>query len=477
MIIRSLPELQQADERTLAFGPLGLGGRMRPEDSAKFLQQVMARYELAPAVAEGTRQSFDQLREIFPYGLLCYDIFTLIIDRALLVFEQALRDRFIDFHHGTVTFIDPRTGQQRELTADRYEQVSEFVSRNRRLRLRVGAGPGTMPFNGMLAGLRDWARHTGLTQGQRNRAVEQAIGRLRNYAAHPSAYHLITPFDTANTLSDLAEIINHLWGSPTPGGRLYPAPVRRTIVELMWNPDTGEIMSGLATPGQPLARRSPVGVPEDRQDAAARPGDEEKDDWRHILVRGVPGDWDLLDFDARYATGRYPAEWLWGPGSAEDAAAWLAREQPGDDEADALDRIFLLRYHASLLYLPRNPDQAASVAEEEKPGVWYLIRADSPDQAFSHQRQALAGGFGCTVSGPCPRCPVHTVGSGSWQQAMDLLAELGVQARMIDVPDVRVPSRMEWPRCNRITGNGSWDIPEQVPDVPVLSSAAAAPGA
>jgi hypothetical protein len=29
---------------------------------------------LLPAVAEGTRQSFEQLRTIFSYGLVCYDI-------------------------------------------------------------------------------------------------------------------------------------------------------------------------------------------------------------------------------------------------------------------------------------------------------------------------------------------------------------------------------------------------------------------
>jgi hypothetical protein len=60
MTIKSLSELQEADERTLPFSPMGLGGRMRPEDSAEFQQQVVARYKLDPAVAEGTRQSFDQ---------------------------------------------------------------------------------------------------------------------------------------------------------------------------------------------------------------------------------------------------------------------------------------------------------------------------------------------------------------------------------------------------------------------------------
>jgi len=44
---------------------------------------------------------------------------------------------------------------------------------------------------------------------------------------------------------------------------------------------------------------------------------------------------------------------------------------------------------------------------------------------------------------------------------MALLTAAGVTSRQIDVPDVRVPpSLTHWPRCNRIIGNGSWDIPE-----------------
>jgi hypothetical protein len=181
--------------------------------------------------------------------------------------------------------------------------------------------------------------------------------------------------------------------------------------------------------------------------------------WQHILVRAAEEDWDLMYFDARYDTAQYPAEWLWGPGTVEDASAWLDREQPSEDEVDVLDRLFLLRFHNDLLYLPRNPDQAASVAEDEKPGTWYVVRADSPLQAFNHQRQVLAGGFGCARSGDCRCCPVQTIGSDTWQQVMILVASLGVNARKINVPDTRVPPRMGWPRCNRIM-NGGWEIPE-----------------
>ena len=39
MYIKSLAELREADERTLQFNPVGLGGRMRPEGSAAFQPQ------------------------------------------------------------------------------------------------------------------------------------------------------------------------------------------------------------------------------------------------------------------------------------------------------------------------------------------------------------------------------------------------------------------------------------------------------
>jgi hypothetical protein len=186
---------------------MGLG-RMRPEDSAEYQQQVVAQFELVPTVAEGTRKSFDDLRTVFGYGVLCYEIFTLVNDRALLVLEQALRDRFIEFHQGTVTFVD-RAGAEHAFAAERYEQVREFLAVHRGWRLRLGDGH-SMAFDGMLSDLRAWARQVGLLRGQRNRGIEQAKSNRRNLVAHPSGYHMYGPVVAARTLSDLAEIINQL---------------------------------------------------------------------------------------------------------------------------------------------------------------------------------------------------------------------------------------------------------------------------
>jgi hypothetical protein len=286
-----------------------------------------------------------------------------------------------------------------------------------------------------------------LLRGQRNRSVEQAIARLRNLAAHPDSYHLTTPVDAADTIGDLAEIINHLWGSPTPGGRLYPAPVRRGIVVVGWNQKSQDI--SMAALDQ---------LPADFEIGEDDPGEN---DWCCILVRGVPHDWDLMHFDARYETARYPAEWLWGPGSAGKALEWLRREQPEGDQVDILDRPFLLRFHEDLLYLPQSPEISAAAGPSERPGTWYAVRADSPLDAFSHLRQALADGFGCTRQGQCRQCPVEVTGAGSWKQAMDLLARSGVTVSKREVPDVRVPYGRITPRRIRIL-EGAWNIPAEV---------------
>jgi hypothetical protein len=193
VIIKTLDELRQTDDRTLRFTPmgLGLGVKMRPEDAAEYQQQVVAEFDLAPSVAEGTRQNFEHLRTVYAYGVLCYEVYTLVNDHALLVIEQALRDRFVEFHQDTVTFVDG-AGTDHPVTVTRYEQVKEFLddrhSRPRRgWRLRLPDGQAIQFTGGMLNDLRRWARKVGLLRGQRTRGIERALTDLRNSVAHPTA--------------------------------------------------------------------------------------------------------------------------------------------------------------------------------------------------------------------------------------------------------------------------------------------------
>jgi hypothetical protein len=43
------------------------------------------------------------------------------------------------------------------------------------------------------------------------------------------------PNHSSQAIRDLAEIINRLWGSRTPGGRLYPAPIKREALVIGWS--------------------------------------------------------------------------------------------------------------------------------------------------------------------------------------------------------------------------------------------------
>ena len=135
MDIRSLEELRQADEQTLRFTSLGLatGGKLRPEDAAVFQQEVISHAELVPAVAEGTRNTFERLRSLHAYGVLFYDIFTAVEDLTHLVIEQALRDRFLEFHDGVVPFEDAR-GTVREVTAATFDVLYDEIHKEGRLR-------------------------------------------------------------------------------------------------------------------------------------------------------------------------------------------------------------------------------------------------------------------------------------------------------------------------------------------------------
>ncbi|MFE6485413.1 hypothetical protein ACFVGN_21080 [Streptomyces sp. NPDC057757] len=140
-----------------------------------------------------------------------------------------------------------------------------------RQRAKLVVANQAIEFNGMLHGLRLWARTAGLLRGRRSRAVEEALAKLRNCVAHPSSHHIDTPVEAARTVRDLAELINQLWGHATPGGRLYPAPLRREIIVLSWNGSGRarmEAASALTVPG-------PV-------------EDQEDDEYQHVVVRALP---------------------------------------------------------------------------------------------------------------------------------------------------------------------------------------------
>ncbi|WP_052710825.1 hypothetical protein [Pseudofrankia sp. DC12] len=426
MLVRTLDDLRKADDVTLRFTPLGFStsGGLRPEDAAAYLQGLVAGSELAPRVAEGTRRSFDDLREVFPLGLFNYTVFTLVRDHALVSFEQALRDRFLEHHAGTITFVDDPADLREDVVVATFDDVKAAADRKRRDRRTMPDGRKSswqlavtdavsIPFNGMLHGLREWAWQLGLLRGQRNRTIENALTELRNLAAHPNGHHRDTPVSAAGMVADLAEIINQLWGVPTPGGRLYPAPVQRDVTVLAWNGAGRQVYRADLLAGE------------------LHPSDRDR---RCLILRSPfapqrQGSFaDLHSFDSRYETTAHPIDLLWGPGPVDEAAAWYRQHRPEPDTYDAVERLFAVRHVDGQLYRPMRPAVAAALPDHERTGRWYCVKADVPDGAFTHVYSVIVG-TGCQVHGRCPACHATSLACGDHQEVMAALIDPATPAQ------------------------------------------------
>jgi hypothetical protein len=167
--IKPLAELQEPDEMTLRFGPMGLetGRMLVAKGAALYRQEVIGGAGLVPAVAASTRGTFERLRSTYAYGILSYEIFTVVHDLVQLVIEQALRDRFMEFHQGVVCFQDA-TGTVHEVRERTFDELHDVLHSQNRLRrpqswrlplLRTGE---LIYFDGMLDSLFRWARGEGL---------------------------------------------------------------------------------------------------------------------------------------------------------------------------------------------------------------------------------------------------------------------------------------------------------------------------
>lgn len=178
-----------------------------------------------------------------------------------------------------------------------------------------------------------------------------------------------------------------------------------------------------------------------------------------VIVRADPLDRTLgSSFDTMYEMTARPFDYLWGPGTWPDAARWLERTSPAGDEVAVLDRLFLMRYHDGHLYMPRNARIAGALQKGDRTGIWYLLRADYPADAFGHQRQILAGAQGHSSDGYCRECPVETIAAGSWQEMIDHCAAAGEDVTPRLVPDIR-STMCRIPRWNQLINDGQWVFP------------------
>lgn len=155
-----------------------------------------------------------------------------------------------------------------------------------------------------------------------------------------------------------------------------------------------------------------------------------------------------LDFlGARFETTHYPADPLWGAGSLAEATAWWETHRPTGDECDYLDRTFVVRRDGDQLYLPMRPAVVTTLGAAEQPGIWYVVRADFPEDV-AHYVRTLVTGTGCTTSEGCEQCPAQTLAVGSYDEGRVYLTAVPVSGDSL--PDFRPPGRAAPLPCRRL---------------------------
>lgn len=417
MISMQFTALTQPDPRVM-HATIALAGATdgeRAELAAQKLQRMVEMAALHVAVPESLRKNFERLRTLHMYGLLCYDLFTVVNDQALLLIEQALRTRFVEVYGHRVTFVKNEE-DDRVLEAPSFSEVyKEVRSGNHRgwkLRLRNG---GVMSFDASTKHLYQWARKERLLSGQRNRGHEQITIKMRDRVAHPDSYHLTWEVDSARAIHELADFINQLWGIPGTGR--YRRTIHREVLAVGWT-EEGILSVGRA-----------IGLPYWR----------DRDEHTIALLRGFFDDDGISELDTRFDLTLFPIDVLKEPGSAAEAIAWLEKESPAEDDADYHDRPFLIREHNGRVDLPRRPEQAAALDAERSVGCWLVVEADHPTDAWVHARNHFAGAASCANEGPCKLCFAETLVRGDIRTVLENVANSrGAPV----VPDVRVSFRV-----------------------------------
>lgn len=389
---KTLTELLALDEMTRAFWPLGLSSALMPsEDSLRSLRDSIDRADLVADVPQEVRKNFERVRKTYLYGLMEYDLFTVADDDARLILEGALRIRFMTYYEGQITVI--RDEKPKMISGSSFDELYARVQGKDLLVTRDGRHHSlSLSMGGLLA----WARKERLLEGQRSVIGDKAMGKLRNYVAHPSGFHRLGPPDAARTLCRVAEYINKLWGADTPRGRMFPGPVERAprVVAVNASGFTTFTNVGQVRDADPALRDATFAVylAADREDLCDIHGG--------LHFRHRPGfQWTDL-----------PCDLLWGPGSWSDLLGEIDRFE-GDalnDRMQHLDRLFVIRVDDDTVDDPRSPADFDVCDLSE--GSWHVIRADHPYDALRHVRKHRDRSAGALHDGRCRDCAVTELG-------------------------------------------------------------------
>jgi hypothetical protein len=390
-----LTRLQEPDERALVVNPLGMGGRMPPEQAARFQTATIEPARLADDVPEGIRDYWERVRLLHQHGVLEYEFFSAAADLALLALEGALRRRFVDFYNGRIPVIrrrGPAKDAQAVLLVRLFEQIWEGV---REWDL-APPGESQRPLPTSLGSLLAWARRVKLLPGRRSRRVDQSLVKLRNWAAHPDDYSLDYPPSVARGLCQIAEYINMLWGHPSPDGHTFKTRVHRRPRVVGISP-TGDASVEL------------------RPDQVAELAAEYHEHTFTVLLAAddemrltQPATGPTAGLELIHKTGfqetQFPCDQLFVGNWPELKAAVESGTFDGhEDEVEWLDRVFFIRERDGDIDHPRSSDEVLAL-EDVLAGRWWAIIADGPWDAFVHVRDHQA--LELDEDGTCPECRV-----------------------------------------------------------------------
>ncbi len=399
----TINELIKPDDATLHFTPYGLStnGVMKPEASLKYLQGMITRSDLNKNVPESTKSLFDRLRTLYLYGLFEYGCFTLVHNLMFTILENALSEKFLEWSNLCIEL--EKAGSYCKYPINNYFDVYDkmrFSKRKNEWKLRDHP-----EFDGSFKSLIDWARKKGFLKGQRNRIVEDVIIKIRNNSSHPYECTVVSPVDAARAINDIAEIINHLWGVETPGGRLYPSPLKR-IVQVISEGTAGSSIGGIED------------IDELNEEYASR----------CLIIKAVENVrfwsfWNLSEihdlFQGNYEITDFPCMLIWGPGNLEETKKVLIENGYHwcEDQVDYIDRIFLIRTYNNNIDFPIDHKNSMTIGEDKRDGEWYMIKADYPSDAMIHVSLSFQNKDHSDI-GRCKICGVETLGFNmSWEEA------------------------------------------------------------
>lgn len=377
MEIQSLEGLIRQNERVGHFGPLGFSANwiLKPEASLRWVQAMIADFDLGPDVPETVRSYFELSRKLHTYGYFVYEFFTEASFRAYFAVELALKVRFLQEYNSQIPLTNRTTGAIETLTVANYDQFEsdfgkEAFRRYRHFGKESKKGwdvKGHPDFDGSLNSLMKWVVQVGALRGRHVDGTLEAIRNLRNSAAHPTGTTIVMPPDSAGAIKSAFNVINQLWGYPPHDRVTANEPPTMELFGIWRSPDGS---SRMVTPAASIRNTSE---------------DQRVGHW--VFLEAAEQDaHNLLYWHPDYELTLYPTAVIWEGDSWEGIlTVWDAYETAGNPPAMPRwkDRLFLVR-HGNAGYEPRRtPDQFSRLDASQRniPGMrWEIVRSDRPTE-------------------------------------------------------------------------------------------------